>query len=406
MDKPKILIVDDDPDLRRGLNLRLRASHFETAYAADGFSAIAMAQKERPDLIILDIGLPAGDGFVVLDRLQQSATLASIPVIVLTARDPQYNRERTLKAGACAFLQKPADNNTGAGRSTRRGRDLQPGHPGRRAPGPRRVCPGGRARLGGLRGGQEDADAAGTRSRGCAARECAAACRRPRALAAGRSRRFPHRPHRRGAAVRQRRPPRTEPRLHLPPGHRRSRRKGGNPGGPHRDRQAHRRQVAREKHVVRGAHAGADRGCRRAPAVTGEPEARERFPGPARRGRARCLPGSGQPHPETSCCPSSTRKPTGWPLPRRSARWAPSRATATAPRNAPSRGHSPGRPRSPPTTGWQQQSLTRWGASPSTRERSWRPRPSLPSWRSRAAPMISPSDGTPHSSCKVPRKRL
>jgi DNA-binding response OmpR family regulator len=70
-----------------------------------------MAQKERPNLIILDIGLPAGDGFVVLDRLQQSAQLSSIPVIVLTARDPQYNRERTLKAGACAFLQKPAHNN-------------------------------------------------------------------------------------------------------------------------------------------------------------------------------------------------------------------------------------------------------------------------------------------------------
>ena len=68
MDKQKILIVDDDPDLRRGLNLRLRANHFDTAYATDGFSAIAMAQKERPDLIILDIGLPAGDGFVVLDR--------------------------------------------------------------------------------------------------------------------------------------------------------------------------------------------------------------------------------------------------------------------------------------------------------------------------------------------------
>lgn len=95
MEKPKILIVDDDPDLRRGLNLRLRANHFETAYATDGFSAIAMAQKERPDLIILDIGLPAGDGFIVLDRLQQSAQLSSIPVIVLTARDPQYNRERT-----------------------------------------------------------------------------------------------------------------------------------------------------------------------------------------------------------------------------------------------------------------------------------------------------------------------
>ncbi|HTR65620.1 MAG TPA: response regulator [Terriglobales bacterium] len=110
MDKPRILIVDDDPDLRRALNLRLRANHFETTYATDGFSAIAMAQKERPDLIILDVGLPAGDGFVVLDRLQQSAMLSCIPVIVLTARDPQATRDKILKAGAIAYFQKPADN--------------------------------------------------------------------------------------------------------------------------------------------------------------------------------------------------------------------------------------------------------------------------------------------------------
>jgi len=110
MEKQKILIVDDDPDLKKGLNLRLRANHYDTVYASDGFSAVMMAQKERPNLIILDIGLPAGDGFVVLDRLQKNATLASIPVIVLTARDPQFNKERTLKAGATAFLQKPADN--------------------------------------------------------------------------------------------------------------------------------------------------------------------------------------------------------------------------------------------------------------------------------------------------------
>jgi two-component system KDP operon response regulator KdpE len=110
MDKPKILIVDDDPDLRRGLNLRLRANHYDTSYATDGFSAMAMAQKEHPDLIILDIGLPAGDGFVVLERLQQVASLACIPVIVLTARDPQFNKDRALKAGATGFIQKPADN--------------------------------------------------------------------------------------------------------------------------------------------------------------------------------------------------------------------------------------------------------------------------------------------------------
>lgn len=122
MEKPKILIVDDDPDLRRGLNLRLRANHYDTAYATDGFSAIAMAQKEHPDLIILDLGLPAGDGFVVLERLQQNANLSAIPVIVLTARDPQSSRERTLKAGAAAFFQKPVDNSElmGAIRATLR----------------------------------------------------------------------------------------------------------------------------------------------------------------------------------------------------------------------------------------------------------------------------------------------
>jgi len=110
MDKPKILIVDDDPDMRKGLNLRLRANHYDTAYATDGVSAMAMAQKEQPDLIILDIGLPAGDGYVVLDRLQENAALSAIPVIVLTARDPQYNKDRMLRAGATAFFQKPADN--------------------------------------------------------------------------------------------------------------------------------------------------------------------------------------------------------------------------------------------------------------------------------------------------------
>jgi DNA-binding response OmpR family regulator len=110
MDKARILLIDDDPDLRRGLSLRLRANQYQTAYAQDGFSAISMAQKENPDLIILDIGLPAGDGFTVMDRLRKSSELSHIPVIVLTARDPQYTRQRMLQAGATAFFQKPADH--------------------------------------------------------------------------------------------------------------------------------------------------------------------------------------------------------------------------------------------------------------------------------------------------------
>jgi len=110
MTNSKIMIVDDDPDLRQALRLRLRANHFETVNAVDGYSAIALAYKERPDLIILDLGLPAGDGFVVLDRLQKDDKLSTIPVIVLTARDPQSSERRALQAGAAAFFQKPADN--------------------------------------------------------------------------------------------------------------------------------------------------------------------------------------------------------------------------------------------------------------------------------------------------------
>jgi two-component system KDP operon response regulator KdpE len=110
MSKPKILVVDDDPDLMRAMRLRLRANNYEVTTASDGYSAIASAQKERPALIILDLGLPVGDGFVVLERLQNIDALSSVPVIVLSARDPQSNEERALKSGAAAFFQKPADN--------------------------------------------------------------------------------------------------------------------------------------------------------------------------------------------------------------------------------------------------------------------------------------------------------
>jgi DNA-binding response OmpR family regulator len=106
----KILIVDDDPDLRQSLKLRLRANHYDTFHAVDGFSGIALAYKELPNLIILDLGLPAGDGFAVLNHLQRDDKLSSIPVIVLTARDPQSSEQCSLAAGASAFFQKPPDN--------------------------------------------------------------------------------------------------------------------------------------------------------------------------------------------------------------------------------------------------------------------------------------------------------
>lgn len=110
MDKKKILIVDDDEDLAKGLRLRLRANNYATVLATDAVSAISQAVKEMPDLVLLDLGLPAGDGFLVMERLSNIESLASIPIIVLSARDPQTTQERALKAGAKAFFQKPADN--------------------------------------------------------------------------------------------------------------------------------------------------------------------------------------------------------------------------------------------------------------------------------------------------------
>jgi two-component system KDP operon response regulator KdpE len=110
LDRNKILIIEDDLDLRRGLNLRLRANNYDTAFAADAVMALSIAKKEAPDLILLDLGLPGGDGFLVLERMKSIASLACTPVIVLSARDPKANEKRALDAGAEAFFQKPVDN--------------------------------------------------------------------------------------------------------------------------------------------------------------------------------------------------------------------------------------------------------------------------------------------------------
>ena len=107
MSNKKILVVEDDADVRLGYQVLLKSHGYDTFFAADSISAVSEARKHQPDLIILDLGLPGGDGFIVLERFRGIPNLAVVPVIVVSARDVRGNKERALAAGARAFLQKP-----------------------------------------------------------------------------------------------------------------------------------------------------------------------------------------------------------------------------------------------------------------------------------------------------------
>jgi DNA-binding response OmpR family regulator len=109
MSGKKIMIVEDENLQLTALARSLKSAGFEIVAARDGLTAISTARKEQPDLILLDLGLPAGDGFVVLQRLQMLLNTGTIPVIVVSSRTPIGNRDAALKAGAIAYIHKPVD---------------------------------------------------------------------------------------------------------------------------------------------------------------------------------------------------------------------------------------------------------------------------------------------------------
>ena len=103
----KLLIIDDDPEFRLLISTQLRSRNIAVFGAADIIQAIGTAHEKRPDVILLDIELPGGDGFLVLERLKANKLLSTIPVIIVTVRDLKEVEEKALQAGAVASFQKP-----------------------------------------------------------------------------------------------------------------------------------------------------------------------------------------------------------------------------------------------------------------------------------------------------------
>ena len=109
MDKKKILIVDDEPDILRLTSLRLRKLGYDVLTAADGKEALEIITNEKPDLVLLDLLMPFMDGAEVCKRVKNDKKLRHIPIILFTAHSDTTIPEKTKKLGAEDYIVKPFD---------------------------------------------------------------------------------------------------------------------------------------------------------------------------------------------------------------------------------------------------------------------------------------------------------
>jgi DNA-binding response OmpR family regulator len=103
----RVLVIEDDPDIALGIKTVLGKSGFEVASSTDGRDGLRAFHAARPDLVILDIGLPEMDGWTVLERIRD---LSEVPVLILTAHSTESEKVRGLRGGADDYLTKPFGN--------------------------------------------------------------------------------------------------------------------------------------------------------------------------------------------------------------------------------------------------------------------------------------------------------
>ncbi len=107
MPKDKIMLVEDNPQNMKLLEILLRSKSYTLLKASDGEEALDMATREQPDLIVMDMQLPKMSGIEVTKRLRRKPVFSQTPIIALTAYAMRGDRERFLEAGCNAYLSKP-----------------------------------------------------------------------------------------------------------------------------------------------------------------------------------------------------------------------------------------------------------------------------------------------------------
>lgn len=105
--KKKVLLVEDNPDLRDLVQKQLGLLGYDSILARDGQEAIRLAESERPDVIIMDLFLPKCGGLEVAARIRENPNLHSVPIVAATGRADPGDRERCLNAGCDEYLAKP-----------------------------------------------------------------------------------------------------------------------------------------------------------------------------------------------------------------------------------------------------------------------------------------------------------
>ena len=103
----KVLVVEDDINIAELLRLYLQKDGFEVSHAADGGKAVEMAKEIQPDLVLLDIMLPDTDGLAIMRRLRADRLTATVPIMMLTAKDTELDKVMALDGGADDYLTKP-----------------------------------------------------------------------------------------------------------------------------------------------------------------------------------------------------------------------------------------------------------------------------------------------------------